>query len=89
MANAAADIEKQLVSIIDYVRDCETRVHRGEIMDLQGLDKNVFDICEAVAALPRPEAQPLEAKMNALIEKLEDLADSMRVQQEKMTGAGG
>lgn len=82
----ADDIAKRLKSSIDYVRDCETRVTRGEIMDLEGLDKNVIEICDAIANLPRDQATPLEATMTRLIEGLEHLARAMKEQQEKLTG---
>lgn len=83
----ADDIARRLKSSIDYVRDCETRVTRGEIMDLEGLDKNVIDICDAIAALPREEAAPLEPTMTKLIAGLEQLARAMKEQQDKLTGA--
>ncbi len=85
----AAQIGKRLKSTVDYVRDCETRVIRGEIMDLQGLDRNVIEICDAIATLPPKDARDLEASMSALIEDLEKLARAMKEQQDKMTGTGG
>ena len=80
---------QQLKSIIDYVQDCERRVLKGEIMDLQGLDRNVVDICNAIAALPPKDARALEGQMTQLIEGLEILARSMKSQQEKYAAAGG
>lgn len=85
----AAEIGQRLKSAIDYVRDCETRVARGEIMDLQGLDKNVIEICDALSKMPPKEAKELEDSMAVLIEKLELLARAMKEQQDKMTGTGG
>jgi hypothetical protein len=85
----AQDIEKRLKAIIDYVQDCERRVLKGEIMDLQGLDKNVVEICDAVAAMPRKESQGLEKRMSQLIDLLETLAGAMKAQQDKLATAGG
>ena len=73
-----ADIGPRLKSILDYVQDCERRVHRGEIMDLQGLDNSVIEICEAVARLPKDAAQAHESQMSQLIEHLDVLAAAMR-----------
>ena len=80
----AAEIETRLKSIIDYVQDCERRVIKGEIMDLQGLDRNVIEICEALTSLPRDKARTLEGKMKSLVDKLDTLATSMKDQQEKI-----
>jgi hypothetical protein len=84
----ADEIGKRLKSAIDYVRDCEARVSRGEIMDLQGLDRNVIEICDAIANLPPKEARDLEDTMSVLIEGLENLAAAMKDQQEKMSSPG-
>jgi hypothetical protein len=83
----AADVALHLKQVTDYVVDCERRVTRGEIMELQGLDKKVKEICDAVAELPQDEAQALEAQMGQLIEGLEHLADAIRAQEE--AGNGG
>jgi hypothetical protein len=79
--NMAADVGKKLKSITAYVRDCQARVAKGEIMDLQGLDKNVIDVCDAVASLPPLEGHKLEKQMSVLIETLEELAESIKEQQ--------
>lgn len=84
----AAEIGKRLKSAIDYVRDCEARVAKGDIMDLQGLDQNVIEICDAIAKLPPKEAHDLEASMSVLIERLEQLANAMKGQHEKMVATG-
>lgn len=84
----AADIGQNLKSIVDYVRDCQARVTKGEIMDLQGLDKNVMKVCDAIATLPEAEGKTLEAQMTQLVEALEILARAMKEQQEKLEAAG-
>lgn len=75
------DIGVQLKQVNDYVKDCDRRVNRGEIMDLQGLDKTVMDICDIMAQLPDDQAQKHEAAMGTLIKDLETLAKSMKAQQ--------
>jgi hypothetical protein len=76
------ELAKRLKSITDYVRDCERRVTQGEIMDLQGLDNNVAEVCDLIAALPGKDGQELESQMTVLIASLETLADAMRKQDE-------
>lgn len=83
------EVEERLKSVTDYVRDCERRVSKGEIMDLQGLDNSVVEICDGIAALPPEEGHSLESRMSALIADLEKLAASMREQHEKFTGDDG
>ena len=81
----AADVEKRLKSIIDYVQDCERRVMKGEVMDLSGLDDKVVEICDTVTSMPPKQAHALEPMMGKLIEKLEVLAAAMRAQQSRLT----
>ena len=83
-SSEAADVGKRLGMIVDYVRDCRLRVTKGEIMDLQGLDKNVISLCDAIAKLPEKEGHALEGQMSGLIDSLEELAHAMKEQQEKL-----
>jgi len=83
-----SELAKRLRSVTEYVRDCERRVSLGEIMDLGGLDRNVVEICTGIAGLPQEEGQALEKQMSQLIEDLERLADTMRVQQNKVAAEG-
>ncbi|MDP2206656.1 MAG: hypothetical protein Q8K65_10175 [Alphaproteobacteria bacterium] len=78
------DIAQQLKSVLDYVKDCDRRVHLGEIMDLDGLDDKVMQICDVVASLSQEDAQVYEAQMGVLITELEKLAKSMQEQQIKI-----
>ena len=85
------DIEKRLSSITDYVSDCRSRVTKGEIMDLKGLDNTMIEICDQLAELPEKESRSLEKQMSRLISSLEELARTMKDQQEGLsskTGAG-
>lgn len=88
--NGANEVGRKLKAIVDYVRDCQARVSKGEIMDLQGLDNNVIEVCDAIAGLPEKEGQRLESQMNQLIGSLEVLVRTMREQQDSFvdTGAG-
>jgi len=86
MTNKAEDasvVGQRLRAIVDYVRDCQVRVGKGEIMDLQGLDKNVIDVCDAIGRLPEKEGHALESQMSQLIDSLETLARMLKEQQDK------
>lgn len=78
------ELVTRLKATIDYVRDCDRRVSQGEIMDLQGLDDTVVEICDSIAELPENEGQALEPQMATLIKGLEQLAETMKEQEEKM-----
>jgi hypothetical protein len=83
----ATETAKRLKAIVDYVQDCQRRVTKGEIMDLQGLDNNVIEVCDAIAHLPEEEGRALEAQMSALIESLESLARTMKEQHDAAAAA--
>ena len=83
--NEAAEVGQRLKTIVAYVRDCQVRVAKGEIMDLQGLDKNVIDVCDAIAQLPEKEGHALESQMGQLIDSLEVLARTMKEQQDNFS----
>jgi len=78
------ELATRLKATIDYVRDCDRRVSQGEIMDLQGLDDTVVEICDSIAELDEAEGQSLEPQMATLIKGLEQLAETMKEQEEKM-----
>ncbi len=87
MSNPKPDVNEvgaRMKALIDYVRDCERRVGQGEVVDMNGLDRNVLQVCEALSALPRSEARDLENKMLTLVERLGALAESMKAQQDKL-----
>ena len=83
----AATVGKRLKGIVDYVRDCQARVTKGEIMDLQGLDKNVIEVCDAIAHLPEEDGKTLETQMTQLIDSLEVLARTMKEQQDNFNAS--
>lgn len=82
------EISTRLRAVQDYVLDCERRVSKGEIMDLQGLDNNIVVICEALSQLPKADAQELEPRLAMLIESLDRLAAGMKSQQGLFTSNG-
>lgn len=45
----------------------------GHAVSLDGMEVNVAALCEAVAALPRPEAQACIDDMEAMIQTLDEL----------------
>lgn len=77
------EVAERLQAVTTYVRDCERRVLQGDIMDLQGLDNNVLQICEDIAKLPQKDAQDLDEPMQALIADLEKLANAMRAHDDQ------
>ena len=78
----ALDLDKDLKQATDYVRDCQARIIKGDLMELQGLDKTVINMCDRIAELPDGEAKELEDKMAVLIKALEALAVTIKEYQE-------
>lgn len=85
----AEEIAGQLAAITDYVRQCQTRALRGEIMDLGGLDRTVAALCSYITQLPPAEARAQEAQMQKLVEGLDELAAAMKEQKAQMLSGGG
>ncbi len=82
MENNIIDIKDRLSKTTSYVRDCQSRVNQGEIMDLQGLDKNVGSVCDDILKLPQDEGLELQVKMEHLIQSLEELSGAIQELQE-------
>lgn len=82
-------IASQLAAVTDYVRQCQARIVRGEVMDLGGLDRTVAAICADIAQLPPQDARAQEPQMQKLVEGLDGLAVAMKEQKERMSGGGG
>lgn len=85
----ANEIAAQLAAVTDYVRGCEMRVLKGEMMDLGGLDRTVIDLCQNITRLPPKDARALEPRMLQLIEGLDALAGNIKEQQAALAGTGG
>ncbi|MCK4946336.1 MAG: hypothetical protein KAS59_08755 [Alphaproteobacteria bacterium] len=86
--NKSAELEKRLKAIVNYVRECQARVTKGEILSLQGLDDKVVKLCDEISTLSENEGRILESQMSLLIESLEVLASGMKEQQEGFAGRG-
>ena len=86
--NNAVELGERLKTIVDYVRECQARVTKGEILSLQGLDSKVIKLCDDITKLPEKEGHSLESQMTLLIESLEVLARAMKEQQKSFSGQG-
>ncbi len=88
-SDAASSIAKEVQRIIDYVRDCEVRATRGEVLELQGLDQNVLIVCNKIAGLDVPHSKVVEPMMATLIEELDNLASTLKTQQDHIIASSG
>lgn len=88
-SDAAQDITREIRTIIDYIRDCEVRAARGEVLELTGLDQNVLIVCNKIAGLDVPHAKIVEPHMAALIDALDNLASTLKTQHEHMIASSG
>lgn len=88
-SDAADTIAKEIQKIIDYIRDCEVRAARGEVLELQGLDQNVLIICNKITGLDIPHSKTVEPLMTSLIEALDNLASTLKTQQDHIIASSG
>lgn len=88
-SEAAQDITREIRTIIDYIRDCEVRAARGEVLELTGLDQNVLVVCNKIAGLDVPHAKVVEPHMAALIESLDNLASTLKTKQDQLIADSG
>lgn len=83
------DIQKGLEEILRYVQEAETRVQRGESVDLAGMDEKVAAICMAIEQSDPETGKNTEALLADLVEKLDGLANAIKTQVDQMKDQSG
>jgi len=86
MINNPQDIESELKEITHYVHNAAARVHRGEDVDLSGLDRKVAAVCEKVEQSEPVAAKKLEPQFAELVGKLDDLAAAIKSRFDHLKG---
>ena len=83
MTTTVNSIEKDLKTQIGVIGEAVSRVKAGVIMNIDGVEQQVAQICEKISALPEGDAQALEQSMAEMIGKLEELAQVLSEFQDK------
>lgn len=69
-------------AVIDGFRNS---AQRGQTIDLSGLDRNVEQLCDAIAGLSPDERGPLKPRLLDLIDRLNHLVSTLDAQQNEVT----
>ena len=83
-ANTVDELSKELAKQTAFIIETIIETRNDTIVDVSHMDKVVFDICNAIDALPVTEAKQLETKMATMISRLEDLGNELRAFQERL-----
>ncbi len=67
----------ELTQIRDYLQNCETRLHQGEVIDLSSLGSQIEKLCLAIQNMPISEAQPLLTELEEVINMLDKVEDEI------------
>ena len=93
MSEQALEIWEELEKAISLVTTARRMVSTGSRVDLTALEGKIRYVCSAAGNLQRGESKPMLPVMEALIDDLDHLADSVRSHQgqvsERLTALGG
>ncbi len=84
-ADEVQEVETRLKELTGYVSQCSSRVTKGEVPDLNGLDRNVAEACASAEALGSEKARAIAPQMEKLIAELDKLAIAIKEQQDNLT----
>lgn len=73
----AEDIIEDMKKLMNYVEESQKTIEDGEMVDLQGLDKDVEALCKEALQLKPEQEQDVQLVMREMITKLEALAQSI------------
>jgi hypothetical protein len=71
-------LRQKMEDLRDYIRDAEEKVSAGTMVNLQGLEKTVSEICRYATSLPPDQARDVQPLMAELIGELERLSIALK-----------
>jgi|HigsolmetaAR202D_1030399.scaffolds.fasta_scaffold48159_2 hypothetical protein len=81
MTVTAATLEAGLVEVSRILEGFRAKLIEGELVDLQGMDTKVIDLCAGIAELPPSERAGFEGQLNGLLRDLRQISDVLLEQQ--------
>lgn len=75
-------VRKALNSLNHDIEISTNQLAKGASIELEGLDIRVGALCAAIAKLPEEEGRALETRLKTLIFGLDNLAETLKSQQE-------
>lgn len=85
----AANLKRRLEAAGNVVNEARRAVESGGHVDLAGLEREVDEICTALATLPDGTASGLKPPLVALVDDLEKLTDTLSAAHKKLAGDVG
>lgn len=82
--NVPHTLRKELAELIGEVTQAKVKAGIGQRLDLSALPGRISQICDAIAALPKDQAQPYLQIIGTLTSDLELLSDDLRHRQEEL-----
>lgn len=76
--NNKKNISNEINQLSGYLKTCEHRLNKGEMIDLSALDDKTRQICDAILAIPDEERQEFIPKMQQLITDVEKIAGLLK-----------
>ncbi len=84
MTHTAEELHSRLDNMIEFVVQATEQVESGTLANLGTLDKDVSQLCTDVESAPPEVAQSVSDKMAEMVSKLEKLAQSLKIYQDKV-----
>lgn len=75
----------ELTQIRQYLQQCETRLHQGEVVDLSQLGAQIGALCDVIQNMPIAEVQPLVTELEDVMALLDKVEQSIN---QKLNNAG-
>lgn len=75
----AVEVFSQIVDMTREIDEARARVHRGQAVDLAGLDVRVRDLCLSATELPKAEGVACAGALDGVAFALDRLAAALRL----------
>jgi hypothetical protein len=74
----AVEVLRNIVDMNREIEDARGRVHRGQAVDLAGLDGRVRDLCLSATELPKDEGRACAGALDGIAHALDRLGAALR-----------
>lgn len=75
----AVEVFREIVETTREIDEARARVHRGQEVDLAGLDGRVRDLCLSATELPKAEGVACAGALDGVSHALDRLAGALRM----------
>lgn len=75
----AVEVFRGIVDMTREIDEARARVHRGQNVDIDGLDARVRDLCLSATELPKAEGVACAGALDGVAHALDRLASALRM----------